>query len=123
MFSFLRRIWPLRRPNPPRILVDSEGFVVQAPNGRALPVRWSDVVAVFAYKRDLLSTDEVVLAFRRRQDPELVLEVSEEWPGFRDLFRPLENNLGITDAWYFETTAKPFETDFRTLLDRRAPVT
>ena len=96
--------------------------MVQASDGRELSVRWSDVVAVLAYKRDLSLTDEVIVAFRQRQNPELVLEISEDWPGFVDLFKPLEENLGISDAWYLETTGRPFKTDFRTLLDRRAPV-
>jgi hypothetical protein len=99
--------------------VDPSGFVVKEASGREFAVRWIDVVAVLAYKQDLYIVDEVVMAFRQRQDPELVLEVSEDWPGFSDLFAPLERELGISDAWYLETTGKPFATDFRVLYDRR----
>ena len=119
MLSLPRRIARTRRREPPRIVTDSEGFVVNVSDGKTLSVRWSDVVAVLAYKRDLLTTDEVILAFRQQPDPEVVLEISEEWPGFQDLFEPLSNALGIGDAWYLETTRKPFDTDFRILFDRR----
>src|SRR6266508_2298103 len=115
--SLFTRLWRRGASEPPRVVVDSRGFVVKGSDGREFPVRWAAVVAVLAYKRDLLTTDEVIVAFRQRDDPELVPEVSEEWPGFRDLFPPLKRELGITDAWYLETTGKPFATDFRVLFD------
>jgi len=52
-----------------------------------------------------------------------VLNVSEEWRGFSDLFTPMQEHLGITSDWYLETTARPFETDARTLFDRRSTAT
>ena len=69
-------------------------------------------------KRDRVTTDEVILAFRQREDPELVLEVSEEWPGFSDLFDPLKRELDVSAEWYLETTARPFATDFRVVFNR-----
>jgi hypothetical protein len=66
MLDFLRRVARIRRHEPPRIMTDSEGFVVNVSDGSAFSVRWSDVVAVLAYKRDLLTSGEVILAFRQQ---------------------------------------------------------
>lgn len=118
MLRRLSRLLRRRRVGPPRIVTDKGGFVVKAQDGREFPVRWERVVRVLAYKRDLWTTDEVVLAFRQWPDPELVLEVSEEWPGFADLFEPLERELGVSARWYLDTIGRPFATDFQVVYER-----
>jgi hypothetical protein len=120
MLAFLQRLARSRQRDLPRVVTDSGGFAVNFSDGTSISVRWPDVLAVLAYKRDLLTTDEVILAFCYQSDAERVLEVSEEWPGFPDLFGPLESELGIHDSWYLETVRRAFDRDVRTLFDRRA---
>jgi hypothetical protein len=118
MVSLLTWLRSRRRPEPPRIITDPAGFDVIWPSGERQSVRWAQVIRVLAYKRDHLTTDEVLVAFRQAEDPRLVVQVSEEWPGFRNLFEPMARELAVSDAWYLETTKRPFASDFRTLYER-----
>jgi hypothetical protein len=45
--------------------------------------------------------------------------VSEEWPGFKDLFGVMEKELGISPGWYMEIMTPPFEPTPRLLFERR----
>jgi hypothetical protein len=49
-----------------------------------------------------------------------VVEVSEEWPGFSELFAGLEAALGVSPAWYLEIMTPAFEPTPRLLYDRPA---
>ena len=120
MWAWLRTLADRRRAArmPPEITLRPDGFVVASPDGREFRVRWASVIRVLAYKSDHFTTDEVVVAFRQREDPELVFEVSEEWAGFRELFEPMRRELGITEDWYLETIGRPFATDFRVIFER-----
>lgn len=119
MFTWLRDRLTARQRAVSRISVDAGGFVVVNGNGSDVSVRWSDVIEVLAYKRDLLSVDEIILAFRQRQAPERVIEISEDCQGFADVSHAMQRELGVSDTWYFDTARKPFAIDFRILLDRR----
>ena len=81
----------------PRIEVRDDGFVVIGPTGDVHHVRWRSVVRVLAFKRDLITTDVVLLVFRQQEDPALALHVSEEWTGFAGLFLPMARELGVSD--------------------------
>jgi hypothetical protein len=109
--------------NPPRIVLEADGFAVVAPDGQRHVLRWASVTRVGAYKRDHLTTDEICLVFEVTESPDSVLEVSEEWPGFKDLFGALERELGISPDWYREIILPAFEPTPRVLLDRRTPST
>lgn len=102
-----------------RATVDGSGFTIVSGDGSAVSVRWSDVIEVFSYKRDLLGVDEIVLAFRQLLEPDRVIAISEECPGFADVSDAMQRELGVSDAWYLDTARKPFATDVRILLDRR----
>jgi hypothetical protein len=122
MWKWFRALKERRRlaHTPPRIDLRPDGFVVASPDGREFPVRWASVIRVLAYKSDHFTTDEVVVAFRQREDPERVFEISEEWPGFRDLFAPMQSELGVSDAWYLESIGRPFATDFQVIFQRES---
>lgn len=52
-----------RPPPPPLVEIGPEGFALVGPGDRRSSIRWQNVVRVAAYKRDLVTTDEVILAF------------------------------------------------------------
>jgi hypothetical protein len=107
-----------RRDLRPRIELTADGFAVVNPGGAWYAVRWASITKIAAYKRDLLTTDEIMLAIEVADSPRMVQEVSEEWENFAELFAPLEQRLGISPAWYHEIMIPAFETSFRVLFER-----
>ena len=120
MISWLRQRFQ-RRPANPRIELTPDGFVAIGPDGTRSPVRWDAIVKVAAYKRDLMTTDEIMLAVESSDHPGRVQEFSEEWDGFSALFEPLEQQLGISPARYMDVMVPAFEPRFRVLFDRAVP--
>lgn len=53
---------------------------------------WADVRAIYAYKRDLFSTDLICLVLGARNDAP-ILEANEEMQGFIKLWRELEQRF------------------------------
>jgi hypothetical protein len=105
------------QPKESRVELEPGGFAVHTARGRRFPVRWASVRRVIAYKRDLWSTDEICVLFESDDDSGRQ-EVSEEWPGFKDLFGVMEKELGISPGWYMEIMMPPFESTPRLLFDR-----
>ena len=103
-----------------RIDVDADGFAVVALAGSCDRIRWRDVVRVAAYKRDLITTDELILSFEIVDDPGMVHEVSEEWTGFEELRAALEKALGIGSGWYQDVIRPAFATNHRIIFEREA---
>ena len=116
MLTWLKRRLQ-RRGARPRIELAADGFAVVDPSGARYPVRWASITKIAAYKRDLLTTDEIILAIEVADSPGMVQEVSEEWEDFVELFAPLEQQLGISPAWYREIMTPAFETSFRVLFE------
>jgi len=120
MFSRLRGLFARRSKEsepPPVIEATEDGFVLRRNDGTAEEVRWSAVRRVFAYKRDLLTTDEIRLLFEL-EPPGGLVELSEQWPGFEDLFGGMERTLGVSPAWYAEIMLPAFEATPRALYER-----
>jgi hypothetical protein len=118
MLGWLRRIIrPRRDPPQPEIRADEDGVAVTlgAENRR---VAWKDVGRIVAWKRDLLTTDEILLRIDSADTPDQSLTLSEEWPGFTTLFGPMERILGVSPAWYREIMTPAFEPRPRILYDR-----
>jgi hypothetical protein len=109
----------LVQPTESRVELEPGGFAVLTARGRRFPVRWASVRRVIAYKRDLWTTDEICVLFESDDDSGRQ-EVSEEWPGFKDLFGVMEKELGISPGWYMEIMMPPFEPTPRLLFDRAA---
>ena len=109
-------------PAESRIVLEPGGFAVVTTRGRRFAVQWTGVKRVVAYKRDLFTTDEICVAFVSG-DSSTVQEVSEEWPGFQEMFGPMEKELGISPAWYLEIMTPVFEATPRVLLDRATAAT
>jgi hypothetical protein len=105
-------------PEPHVQLVEG-GFDVVAPNdGRVVSrVRWGDVARVLTYKRDMLTTDCICVLFEFHGDRP-PLQISEEWPGFADLFGPLSNAFpSLPPDWYLEVMSPAFVENRRVLYD------
>jgi hypothetical protein len=120
MFSRLRGLFARRskRSEPPPVIeATADGFVLRRSDGTAEEVSWSAVRRVHAYKRDLLTTDEIRLLLEL-EPPGGLLELSEEWPGFEDLFGGMERALGVSPAWYPEIMLPAFAPTPRTLYPR-----
>ncbi|MFL5383844.1 MAG: hypothetical protein ACJ8GN_15090 [Longimicrobiaceae bacterium] len=121
MFSRLRSLFA-RRPNrgggPAVIEATADGFVLRPSGGAAVEVPWSAVRRAAAYKRDLVTTDAIMLVLELDAPAPALLELSEEWPGFADLFGGMERALGVSPAWYIEIMLPAFEPTPRVLYER-----
>ena len=87
----------MRRPDP-AIAVDSAGFRFLDGERTVASVRWSDIVAIVAYKLDLLTVDEMRIRFTFGQEASR-LEVSEEQPGFEVFLEALEARFPLPANW------------------------
>jgi hypothetical protein len=108
----------IRAAAPPRVVLEPGGLAILATDGRRVAVPWAVVDRIVAYKRDNVTTDEVHLAFELRDPPGAVREVSEEWPGFEELFGALEREFGISAGWYMEVMHPAFAPNLRILYER-----
>jgi len=119
MLRWLRRRLHTRRIQP-RIALTADGFEIVGSEGECYPVSWAQMTKVATYKRDLLTSDEIMLAFELADRPGVVQEISEEWDGFSDLFGPMEKHLGISPLWYLDVMNPAFAPNFRVLYERPA---
>ena len=116
MFSWLRRRLQRRRVNP-RIEVTSDGFAAIGPDGISYTVRWA-IIKMAAYKRDNITTDEIILAVETKEAPGVVQQFCEEWDCFSDLFEHMKERLGISASWYIEIMTPAFAPTFRVIFER-----
>ncbi len=113
MLSFFQR----KRRADPFIRLTSDGFVVLDADTQAAlrTVHWADVLRIQTYKLDLITTDCICLVFEFKSS-ESPVQLSEEWPGFQDLFVPLSTAFpSIPQDWYGNVMKPPFE-EKRTIL-------
>lgn len=85
------------------ILIKEAGFF--PPGFPGVRVLWSSIRRIRAFKKDLLTSDEVFLSFENDAAPEYV-EVSEEDPGFGEFRHHLENRFSFPVGWW-EAVLKP----------------
>ena len=102
----------------PRIEIEADGFAIVGAGSERHAIRWDAITKVAAFKRDLFTTDEIVLLIEVAEHPGKAQGVSEEWTGFRDLFAPMEERLGISAAWYIDIMSPAFDPKFRVLYER-----
>ena len=104
--------------NPPTIEATAEGFVLRSDEGTVVHVEWASVRRVAAYKRDLYATDAIMLALELDPPGPAMLELSEEWVGFANLFGGMERALGVSTNWYLEIMVPAFEPTPRIIYER-----
>ena len=107
-----------RPPNPPTIEATADGFALRAYDGTVVNVPWATVKRATAYKRDLYTTDAIMLALELDSPGRAVVELSEEWQGFAELFGGMERALGVSADWYLEIMQPAFEPTPRLVYDR-----
>lgn len=104
-----------------KIRATSEGFDVWRGERELFRVRWDDVREIVTFKRDLITTDCVCLAFRM-SDQDDYFEVNEEIAGFVLLTDELIKRFpSINRDWFGSVTQPPFATNW-TRLHGEAPV-
>ncbi len=119
IFSRLHAFFKRRQPAaPPVIEATADGFVVRDARGTTVEVRWSAVRRAAAYKRDLLTTDEIIVVFELDAPSQHVIEVAESWPGFAILFEGMERALGVSPDWYMNIMLPVFEQTPTMLYER-----
>lgn len=87
------------------ILVDENGFSLPGTEGKHILL--SSVWRIRVFKRDLMTSDEVVLCFETDGVPEYV-EVSEEEPRFDEFRVVVEKRFSFTDGWWNAVLEPPF---------------
>jgi hypothetical protein len=104
--------------------VTSEGFVImtlKAPAKGQVGVEWSSIVAATAYKKDLITTDLVCVAFELEGGA--FVEVHEEMKGWIEFCRAMPDCLpgaARWEQWFMQITTPAFEPCI-TQLFRRSP--
>jgi hypothetical protein len=92
----------------PRALEDpTNGIVAGNPDGLRIgsergvwELRWDEVEEVYAFKRDLLTTDLICLAFKK-SGADLIFEINEEMAGYQDMMELLPHRLpGFSREWF-----------------------
>lgn len=120
MFEWLQRF--LARgdaPVLPTILADTTGISLTVGDvSRAIP--WSAIQRIAAFKQDLGTHDRIVLAIEAARSSEEPVFLSEDCPGFADLFGQMEAALGINPGWYLEIMMPAFEAAPRVIYLRDA---
>jgi hypothetical protein len=79
-------------------------------------VAWDELRAVFAYKRDLYTTDELCLDVFCPEDS--LLTITEETAGWHTFVEQLEAQLPLLPGWFGEVAAPAFETKLTLLYER-----
>ena len=119
MWTILKRLSSWHRPLPRRVAIrvdDERVILTQAGREEPLSFQWADVDRIEAYKRDLLTTDLICLAFHVSR---LHYELCEEDEGFQQLVEQMEVKFQpIEPDWYFTVMHPPFATNQCTLWKR-----
>ncbi len=94
-----------RSRNDPLLEVCETGFSLTQGN-RAQQTIWTEIRAIFAYKIDLITIDQICLNFETRSG-EIV--VHEGMQGYEELLAGLERHLGLTPEWSLDVMFPAFE--------------
>jgi hypothetical protein len=104
---------------------DSRVALVSAPPGNEPPLRlrWEQINAVFAYKRDCYTADQIRLILGNDAE-QTWMEVTEDDVGFKVLIVELARRLpGFPNVydWWDKVVQPPFATQWTELYRRSAP--
>lgn len=116
--SFIQQRLGRTRTMPPTIEATIDGFILRADDGTVVNVRWASIRRAAGYKRDLYTTDAIMLALELDPPGPAILELSEEWVGFGDIFGGMEHALGVSPEWYLQMMVPAFEPTPRILYER-----
>ncbi|MGJ8636787.1 MAG: hypothetical protein ACSHX5_08085 [Phycisphaerales bacterium] len=86
VFSLLALLIPKKRKRQQlSIIRDDDGFALCLNDEQNWSLKWDDVTAVVAYKRDLVTVDQLCFGFRILDDQSKVWCVHEDIPGFKSI--------------------------------------
>ena len=85
---------------------DTQGLKFRGPKGDFSELRWIDVEEVRAFKRDLLTTDLICLAFKKSGKEEHY-EMNEEMVGYHDLLELIPEHLPRFNLEWLSSIALP----------------
>jgi hypothetical protein len=112
----LARDFEARQADPGDITYFDGGFRVPCATGFRT-VAWNDLRAVFAYKRDLYTTDEICLDIFLPEDS--LLTITEETAGWHIFVPQLEAHLSIPPSWFADVSVPAFETKLTLLYEQK----
>ena len=99
-------------------------LVVPANDEPHLRLTWEQITAVYAYKRDCVTVDQISLILGD-DNQQTWMEVTEDDAGFKVLVVELARRIpgwpGVYD-WWEKVTYPPFETQWTQLYRRAAPL-
>ena len=113
--AHLAREFEVQQADPGDIAYFDGGFHVPCATGYRA-VAWNDLRAVFAYKRDLYTTDEICLDIFFPGDSSFT--ITEETAGWYIFVERLEAHLSIAPGWFAEVSAPAFETKLTLLYEQ-----
>src|SRR4051812_29857850 len=105
MLTWLRTLLGGAPASPPLVLT-AEGFQLHHSAG-TITVAWKDIDQILAYKRDRITTDEIMLQVSVHGVAQPI-PVSEEWRGFPDFLETMGKELGIGTRWYIDIITPAF---------------
>lgn len=77
--------------------------------GEPVTLEWAGVREIVVFKRDLITFDEICIAFRCGV-PDQWVEISESDDGFTHILRELKRQFpSIPEDWYIDVMFPPFE--------------
>jgi len=91
------------------------GATIKFDDRTSMAFSWRDVREIRTYKRDLLTTDEIRLAFLIDN---IWCDVAEDVEGFAALVDQIGRVFPLPEAWYARVMQPPFATNEATLYRR-----
>ena len=110
---------PERTDYDHEILVKSGSFIVRTLKGDdGVEVRWDEIQGATAFKRDLLTTDQVCIAFQLNRG---AFEIDEGMKGFADFCTAMAEQLPGSipwTQWYVKIITPSFEMSVTPIFKR-----
>jgi hypothetical protein len=101
----------LEKPEYGSVSGDTNRLRITNREGDSWELPWAEVEEVHAFKRDLLATDKICLAFKRSGREEYY-EIHEEKEGYHDLLKILPCRLlGFDLEWFCAVAFPAFKTN------------
>jgi len=111
---------PRRLENPKygSVIGDANGIRIRGSKGSSLELLWNEIEEVHAFKRDMLTTDLICLAFKKSGKEEYY-EIREEMAGYHDLLEMISKKLlGFNLDWFPDVAFPAFATNHRIIWKR-----
>jgi hypothetical protein len=103
-----------------RVAGNAEYLTFLSDKGDCTKLHWDEVEEVHAYKKDLLTTDMICLAFKKTAAEEYI-HVHEEMAGYHDLLGVLPRYLaGFNLEWFSSVAFPAFDTNHQ-IIWRKSP--